>query len=382
MDTPTQAAPANSGQTSPGSSPVPSLPAPNPDSKPSRFKTDATVLAELPSERSAREAAEQTAAQPPAGAETGRDPKTGKFLPRSGDPNAGVIDEIRQGQGEQQQNEQPIENSEGSPFLFEYTSPEGKRSVFKSQQALNAHIARITATGSAEARQNSELKAQLEQLKAKLEPPKPEKDAAPQTPQNPFEQDLLSDAMDDVLWKKVEQDVAEGKTTTAIARVVDVMQEKIKGLVGYIQHLQGEQMSPMQNFMQSLNSINETGQFFKERTTEVDESTGDLKYPGIRKRSDVVRLTEFMKKHSLPLTQEGFGLAYEVVIARNTAPGEQKTAEERGPSLEQQQGIAAGAAPLSSRGGRVPDPRAEARTPTWRDEYNAAGGKSGKFRTQ
>lgn len=304
---------------------------------------------------------------------TGRDPATGKFLPKSGDPNAGVIDEIA-GQ-EPPQEEAPESAPEAAPFEFSYTAPNGKVSTFRTSKDLQQHIDRLTAHASAEARRSADLERMKSDLEKKLAPeapaPEPEKDTSPK---NPFETSLIDD---ESLWNRIHADLADETKgpAVALARMADQFETKIKGLVDYINHLQGQKTAPMESFLSAMSSINQTSEFMKEMATAADES-GELRYPGMRSRAAIRDLTQILSRHNLPLTPENFDLAYQVW----NGPSRQEGARPRTPDPAANHQAASAAAVASGRS-PVPDPRAEPRKLSAVEEINRIESRRGMFRT-
>lgn len=307
-------------------------------------------------------------------AATGRDPATGKFLPKSSDPNAGVIDEIA-GEPEPQEAAAPEAPAESTPFEFSYTAPNGKVSTFRTAKDLQQHLDRLTAHASAEARRAADLEKMKSELERKLAPePAASEPVKDDSPKNPFETSLIDD---EALWNRIHGDLADETkgVPVALARIADQFENRIKGLVDYINHLQGQKTAPMESFLSAMASINQTSEFMKEMATAADEN-GELRYPGMRSRAAIRDLTQILSRHNLPLTPENFDLAYQVW----NGPSKQEGARPRTPDPAANHQAASAAAVVSGRS-PVPDPRAEPRKLSAVEEINRIESKRGMFRT-
>lgn len=355
---PGAAAPDSAAPAVPSLEPAPGAP------KPSRFRTDANLAHDPLLEKPRVAPIKET---PP------KDPATGKFV--KADPNAGVIPELRQEQ--EQPEEQPEEATppqQAAPepppqptFVpVEIDLGDGRVSVFKTKEALENHFRRM-------AKAQSEAARQLAEVQKAQQPPPEEKPAEPEF-KNPFEASLLDD---EALLKQMYADIddPEKGPVIAVARVIDKLESRVQGLVKWMQHEQSKAFEPMQQFLGAMNSINQTSEFFKEMASRTDENGQPL--TPLTSRREVRDLTAILHRHNLPLTPENFDLAYQIL--RSTAkPGEAQ------PHREQPQdhtATASAAAVMSGRGSRVPDPRAERRSPTFREEMDQVPMSRGRFRT-
>jgi len=359
VQAPAEAAPAPEA----GTAPPPGAP------KPSKFRTDAS-LADDPLLNPKPIAPIRDT--PP------KDPATGKFVKQS-DPNAGVIPEL---QAPQEQEAPPQEQAPSAP---EPTSPEqptfvpveidmgnGHVSVFRTKEALEQHLKRISGAQSAAERRAAELAKEVEARNKPAEP------AQPTTPEfkNPFETSLIDD---EALLRQMYADIDDPDKgpVVAVARVVDRMEKKVTELVKFIQHQHEQASAPMQQFLSAMNSINETAEFFSGAANATMED-GSPRFPGIQNRKAITDLTRVMHKHNLALTPENFELAYQVWKGTSESGVAQPI---RVQPPQDHTATASAAAVMSSRGTRVPDPRAEKRTPSFREEMDAVPMNRGKFRT-
>jgi hypothetical protein len=350
-------------ETAPAAEPKPGTP------KPSRFRTDASLANDPLLNPKPIAPIRDT---PP------KDPSTGKFVKQS-DPNAGVIPELQQ---QEQREEAPREEA---PPAAEPTLPEapsftpveidmgnGHVSVFRTKEALEQHLKRISGAQSAAERRAAELAKEVETRTKAAEPPQP---AAPEF-KNPFETSLIDD---EGLLRQMYADIDDPDKgpVVAVARVVDRMEKKVAELVKYIQHQHEQANAPMQQFLGAMAQINETAEFFSGAANATLED-GSPRFPGIQNRKAITDLTRVMHKHNLALTPENFELAYQVWKG-TSEPGVAQPS--RVPPLQDHTAAASAAAVMSGRGTRVPDPRAERRTPSFREEMDAVPMNRGKFRT-
>lgn len=364
-DTPTQAPVAPTATAPEGAAPTgESQPG---AAKPSRFRTDASAVDDPLLNKPRLAPIKET---PP------KDPATGKFV--KADPNAGVIPELQGGQVEvveeppQQEEAQPAEPPAPAFTPVEFDLGDGRVSVFKTKEALDAFVKQLRNTQMAEARRAADLQKLLD-----AKSPKEEVAAVPteKLPTNPFEASLIDDTD---LLKQMYEDIDDPQNgpVIAIARVIDKLESRMRDLVKFIQHERDQATQPMQQFLNAMNSINTTSEFFHQMTSRVDEQTGEALTP-VKSRREIRDLTRIMHKHNLALTPENFDLAYQVL--RSEATGEPQPRQGQPP--QDNTAAASAAAVLSSRGTRVPDPRAEKRSPTFREEMDAVPMNRGRFRT-
>jgi hypothetical protein len=379
----------------PASTPAPAVPAtpaaeaPPKREKANRFRTDAELatpipgkVSQLPTHFTDKRDAEESARNTPP-----KDPATGKFVKQGGDPNAGVIDEMRApGEGEAPP---PPPANEPPPAEAPAFTPvrvnlgDGKTKVLNSQTEVDNFYRRIAESNAAADRRAAKLEADYQAALKASAPPASE--APPvEAPKfaNPFEKSLIDD---EPLMKQLIADIndPEKGPAIAIARITDQMEKRIADLVKFMNHQHEEAITPFKSFMGAMESINTTGNFFEGMRGETTED-GAPKYPALhegtrgQRRKVVSQLTSFLHKHSLPLTPGNFDLAYSVVSASKS--GEPPTIREQPPV--DHSAAASAAAVGSGRGARVPDMRAEKRTPTVREEYDAVKLNRGRFRTE
>lgn len=343
-----------------------------PAARPSLFRTDASMADDPILNKPAPKIAPIRDAP--------RDPNTGKFVPATQraetDPNAGVIEEIAGGQ--EQEDDPGQERPEEQPQPSSSFRVEIDGSVFTDEKSLAAHIKRLTAHGSAEARRASELEKMNAQLQARLQPQvekAPEPASDPNALVNPFEKSAL-DNEDLIKSIYADLDTPDKGVPVAIFRVVDHLEKQIKSLTDYINKTQEQHTAPMRDFLGAMASINQTSEFMQNMSVATDEN-GELKYPNMRSRPAIQALTSILHKHNLPLTPENFDLAYQVWQGPSK-PGEMRPQERPDPAASR--AAAASAGVVSSRG-RVPDPRAEPKKLSFAEEMNQVQTHRGMFRT-
>lgn len=356
-------APAPAPVSAPPSREPGNPPAPG-DPKPSRFRTDETAsLDALKLIRPIKDT-------PP------KDPSTGKFVKQS-DPNSGVIPELQSAAPSPAADPSGVETDDG---VTEPESPEpsapvftpvkvGDR-VFTSQKDLDAAFSQRENGQSAADRRVADLEKIVNEMAAKLHP---QEEAAPEIPadsiKNPFESSLV-DSED--LIKKLYADVddPEKGPVVALMRVVDQMEKRIQDLAKFIEHQQSIATQPMQQFLSAMNSINTTSEFFQQMAQR----------PGIeiRSRKDITDLTRIIHKHSLALTPENFDLAYAVLRA-NEAP---RVTEPQPEAARPDNTAAASANAVLNGRGRVPDPRAQPKSRSFREEMDTVALRRGRFNTE
>lgn len=341
--------------------------------KVSRFRTDASAIADPLLNKPRLAPIKET---PP------KDPATGKFV--KADPNAGVIPELQQGQQEEappqeeQEEAPPTAPEPTSTFTpIEFEQGDGRVLTFKTKEALENHIKRLANAQAAEARRAADLQKMLDARAPKEAEGEEQQPPAEKLPTNPFEASLIEDK--DLLTQMYKDiDDPDSGPVIAIARVIDKLEGRMRDLVKFIQHERDQATQPMQQFLNAMNSINTTSEFFKDMATRVDEETGEPKTP-IRSRREIRDLTQIMHRHNLALTPENFDLAYQVLRGTSNT-GEPQPRQGRPP--QDNTAAASAAAVLSSQGSRVPDPRAEKRSPTFREEMDSVKMSRGRFRTE
>lgn len=371
VSTPTPAAPApdaGTGEPKPG------------DPKPSRFRSDAISPGEHLLNKPAPGIAPIKETPP-------KDPATGKFVPKGGDPNAGVIPELQAREeqpAEQQAEEPPAEVPQVPQELTSSFTPveidmgDGRISVFKTKEALENHFKRMAGAQSAEQRRAADLERMVTEMKAKLDPPK---DAPPAEPEirNPFEKSAIDDPAMEGLFVQLYKDVddPEKGPVVAMSRVIDHLEKRISDLVKFINHERTQATAPMEQFLTAMNDINQTSTFFQQVTQETNQD-GSPKYPDVRSRRAITDLTRIMHQFKFELTPSNFGLAYDIWKAKSNPGGAPQPQRAQPPDNSS---AASAAAVMSGRAAHVPDPRAEKRTPTFRDEMDAVPLGRGRFRS-
>lgn len=329
--------------------------------------------------------------------------ENGRFLPGDGEeqpPKKGVLSEKKDTKPRiRPANAPPAPPQEGEEQEDQpaFVPVRIGKHLFKTQQELETHFNRVTTEQRVNARRVAEMQQVLDSLnqnvglptegQQKLPQPgqEPSKENAEPEITNPFLKSLLEENDDNnKWWEELGKDIGGGKHVLAIGRVIENFENRIKQLVQYIERTQTKTAEPMQAFLGALNNINQTGETFANFARSTDDD-GNPRYPEIQSRQDIRELTSLMKEHTIPLTEKGFALAYEVWSSKKSPNPKAGIPQPRYAQPDQgddeDHAAAAAAASVRNSSGPAVDPRAPQREPTrreWIDDLNKKG-KVGLF---